>query len=267
MTNIIERYTWEDSLIEAETLGLLPSGAVNMCLRLAKAINWKPGNHRKGKPSGLYWKNEDALKAVNSSRATYFRYRKTLFDLGFFTEEKGNLIPQIPDLSHIETAQSQIETPESHIETGESQTDTPYSEDTYSEDVSTEDVSSEDRDAVSASDKELDISRAKEDKESSNLSLPVVSETPSLLLEEDAAGTADDDIDFAVYDSEGRLLGEHPAPVADSGLDPVVESLLNGAEHPSEARALFLDPEWEPEKTGELRARWAAFMAEPALTH
>jgi hypothetical protein len=121
--------------------------------------------------------------------------------------------------------------------------------------------------AVPAAKEAREETEAKEDEESSNLSLPVVTETPSLPLEENAAGTADDDIDFAVYDSEGRLLGEHPAPVADSDLGPDVETLLSTSEHPSEARALFLDPEWKPEKTGELRARWAAWMAEPALTH
>lgn len=139
---IVQRYTWEDALIKAESLGLLPTGAVNMCLRLAKEINWVPKN---GGPSELRWKNEDALKSVNSSRATYFRYRRVLFETGFLTERNGNLLPLVPDLSHIETVQSQVETNESHIETPESQVDTPYSEDTYTVDVLSEDTYSEDK--------------------------------------------------------------------------------------------------------------------------
>lgn len=148
MTNIIERYTWEDAVIEAETLGLLSAGAVNLCLRLARAINWKPGNKRKGMPSGLYWKNEDALKAVNSSRATYYRYRKELFDAGFFIDINSNLIPQIPNLSQVETTDSQSETTLSQSETKDSQLDNPYSEDTYSDNLCREDLYSEDSSAV-----------------------------------------------------------------------------------------------------------------------
>lgn len=149
--NKIERYTWEDAVIDthADYPELFPNGAVMLCLKLARAINWVPGGQRAGKPSGLYWKNEDALKAVGVSRATYFRYRTLLFDLGFFTEERGNLIPQVPTQSHIETVlnaaqshvetiESQVETVQSHIETDESLGDNPYSEDNtvniYSED-------------------------------------------------------------------------------------------------------------------------------------
>lgn len=156
----VKRYDWEDALIEAESLGHLEAGAVNMCLRLAKAINWDSKGRHAGKPSGLYWKNEDALTSVGSSRATYFRYRRQLFEIGFFKEEAGNLIPQVPELSqietvvnneesHIETGQSQVETTLSHIETPQSQVDTPYSEDTYTEDVLSEDSYSKET-AVSA---------------------------------------------------------------------------------------------------------------------
>lgn len=130
MNELVQRYTWEDAVIEAESLGLLPAGAVNLCLRLARAINWVPAD---GRPSGLYWKNETALKSVNSSKATYHRYRQQLFDAGFFVEVKGNLLPQIPELSQIETVESQIETTESQL-------DSPYSEDTYSEDLLSETI-------------------------------------------------------------------------------------------------------------------------------
>lgn len=131
----VQRYEWEDRLIEAESLGLLSAGAVNMSLRLASAITWEPKGN---KPSGLYWKNESALEKVNSSRATYFRHRKALFELGFFIEERGNLIPQLPELSHVETEESQVETELSQVETDESQVDTPYTVNTYTVNSSTD---------------------------------------------------------------------------------------------------------------------------------
>ncbi|WP_328496768.1 hypothetical protein OHS59_31720 [Streptomyces sp. NBC_00414] len=243
MTQHIERYTWEDRLIEAETLGLLPSGAVNMCLRLAKAINWKPGNHRKGMPSGLYWANEEALKEVNSSRATYFRYRKILFDVGFFTEIKGNLIPLLPVLS-------QIETGESHIETGESQTDTPYSEDTYTEDSSTEDTKSEKNAAVPAAIEAREETEAKEEKGSSvDSPLPSIDDASSLpLIENDAAGTADDDEEYEIE------------------LSPEIVGVLDGSTWPAKARSFFFDPDFQKDKkTPEERARWAGFYADAEL--
>lgn len=152
----IDRYVWEDALIKAESLGLLPPGAVNLALRLASAITWKPKGN---KPSGLYWKNEDALASVGASRATYFRYRQSLFETGFLTDEDNNLIPQVPDLSQIETdresQESQIETNESHIETEqsqiettESQIDTPYTVDTFTVDESTVDSFTEEAPVV-----------------------------------------------------------------------------------------------------------------------
>lgn len=144
----VKRYTWEDTLIEAESLSILPSGAVNMCLRLARAINWEP---KDGGPSELRWKNEDALKSVNSSRATYFRYRSILMQTGFLTEKGGNLLPLVPDLSQIETTESHIETDLSQIETEESHIDNPYSEDIYTDNEYSEDsLSVEDAPVVAA---------------------------------------------------------------------------------------------------------------------
>ncbi|MFD8067913.1 hypothetical protein [Streptomyces parvulus] len=106
--------------------------------------------------------------------------------------------------------------------------------------------------AVPAAQEAREETEAKEDKGSSvDSSLPVVTDASSLpSSENDAADTAED------WDEEFEC---------DLGTE--IEALLEGAEHPSEARVLFLDPEWKPEKTGELRARWAAWMAEPALTH
>lgn len=132
----VQRYQWEDSLIKAETLGLLPAGAVNLGLRLSHAITWEPKNN---KPSGLYWKNEDALADVNASRATYYRYRAVLFETGFFEEVAGNLMPLLPDLSQYETDVSQSETSQSQSETAESQFDNPYTVDIYTVDSFTVD--------------------------------------------------------------------------------------------------------------------------------
>lgn len=122
----LQRYEWEDALIAAELDGILAAGAVNMALRLAKAITWK----RNGKPE-LRWKNQAACESVGVSRATYFRHRRSLFETGFLTEVRGNLVPQLPDLSQIEPVQSQSEMEQSQVDTDESQSDNPYTVDTY----------------------------------------------------------------------------------------------------------------------------------------
>lgn len=131
----VQRYDWLDALVEAQARGLIPNGALLLCVKLSKAINWVPDDKR---PSGLYWKNEEALKSVGASRANYFKHRKVLFDLGFFTEKSGNLLPQVPDLSLLETDESLLETTESPLETEQSLLEHPYSEDIYSEDVLSE---------------------------------------------------------------------------------------------------------------------------------
>ena len=156
----VQRYTWEDALIEAEATGIVKAGAVNTGLRLARNINWEPKDHR---PSGLYWDNETAAEVVSISRASLYRNIKELKAAGFFVEVGGNLQPVIPQSqdetkkaymalveetvqrskSHNETSQSQNETSQSHNETQQSQNDNPYSEDTYTEDVFPEEVFSE----------------------------------------------------------------------------------------------------------------------------
>ena len=152
----VQRYEWLDALVDAQTAGVIGNGALLFASKIAKAINWKP---RAGKPAGLYWKNTDAFKAVGTSRATYFRVKQSLFETGFLTEEKGNLIPQVPDASmiealaafqqsQVETNESHIETTESQVETGKSQGDTPFSVDTYTEDTYSEDVVSEEEPAA-----------------------------------------------------------------------------------------------------------------------
>jgi len=171
--NTVKRYEWEDTLLEAEKQGHLEPGAVNFCLRLSKAIKWEP---KGGKPSGLYWKNTEAFRDVGTSRPTYFRYKESLFKTGFLTEEKGNLIPLVPDLSRIETVydveesqvetnESHIETVQSHIETEESQIDTPYSGDTYTGDSFTVDNAVEDTPQASPAAGDDDDSSLTEDEE------------------------------------------------------------------------------------------------------
>lgn len=136
---IVQRYTWEDALIEAQVNGVIKNGALLVALKLARAINWEPGGHRKGQPSGLYWKNEEALRAVGASRTAYFDHRKALFDAGFFTEANGNLIPTLPE-SVVRTEESVVRTKESVVRTEKSVVRNPYSEDTYTEDLDSEDV-------------------------------------------------------------------------------------------------------------------------------
>lgn len=88
------RYEWEDALIDAQVAGHISNGALLLALKLSRAIHWAP---KGGKPAGLYWKNDDALKSVGAGRTTYFRHKGELFSHGFLTQEKGNLIPCMPE--------------------------------------------------------------------------------------------------------------------------------------------------------------------------
>lgn len=161
--NKVQRYEWEDALIDAHVAGVITNGALLVALKLSKAINWNPKGHR---PSGLYWANEEALRAVGAGRSTYFKHRGELFDGGFFIEQSGNLIPKVPEStletnkSTVETlegdTQSTLETPKSTVETGQSTVETPkstgdnpytvdtYTVDTYSDDATAGAVANED---------------------------------------------------------------------------------------------------------------------------
>lgn len=136
----MKRYEWEDALVDAQTTGLIPNGALLLALKLARAINWCPKDKR---PAGLYWKNEDALKAVGASRATYFNHRESLVETGFIKYEKGNLLPCMPDESLVETRKSLVKTTESLVETEKSLVDNPLSVDTLSVDELSEETLSE----------------------------------------------------------------------------------------------------------------------------
>lgn len=128
----MKRYEWSDALIDAQTEGRITNGALMLAMKLAKAINWNP---KDGRPAGLYWKNEDALRAVGSSRAQWFKHRESLVETGFITIEKGNLVVTMPDESLVETEKSPVETKESLVETEKSPVDNPLSVDICSEDV------------------------------------------------------------------------------------------------------------------------------------
>ena len=135
----VQRYQWEDALIDAEVEGRISQGALLLGLRLAKAILWEPNDKR---PSGLYWKNETAAKAVGTSRATFHRYKQSLVETGFFKMVNGNLIATIPQ-SQVEPVLSQVETILSQVETEKSQVEHPYTEDIYTDDVFNEDKDTE----------------------------------------------------------------------------------------------------------------------------
>lgn len=136
----IQRYEWEDAIIDAHTQGLIPNGALMLALKLSKAINWVPKDAR---PSGLYWANQEALDSVGASRATFYTHRPVLFELGFFTIIKGNLIPLLPDLTSVETGESLVSEVESVLETQECVAHNPYTEDTYTLETFSEDSFSE----------------------------------------------------------------------------------------------------------------------------
>lgn len=129
----VQRYEWDDALVEAQRDGFISNGALLLCLKLSKAITWEPKD--KMKPSGLYWANEEALWDVGASRSTYFRYRQSLLETGFFAIDRGNLIPQVPDLSLLEAEESLPETDLSLGEIEKSLDDNPYSVDTCSVDI------------------------------------------------------------------------------------------------------------------------------------
>ncbi len=109
----VRRFEWDDALVYACRDGHLSRGAMTVALQLSTAITWLP---KDGKPSGLYWKNETACKSVGVSRATYFRYRAELANVGFYKEVRGNFIPLLPNKSQSETTESQVETNKSQLD-------------------------------------------------------------------------------------------------------------------------------------------------------
>jgi hypothetical protein len=99
MSEIVQRYSWEDALIEAQAMGVISNGSLLTALKLAHAITWAPKGN---KPSALMWKNEQAFETVGLARATYYEWSHELKETGFLTSVNGNLVPLIPE-SHVET--------------------------------------------------------------------------------------------------------------------------------------------------------------------
>ena len=140
----LQRYTWDDALIEAQINGTINDRDLLVALKLSKAINWSP---KDALVPGLYWANEEAAAAVGISRSTLYKALRELKRAGFFTLVKGNLVPVIPEsLSETKTAKSQSETPKSLLETSKSLSETPKSpsDNPFSEDILSEDTLSED---------------------------------------------------------------------------------------------------------------------------
>ena len=92
--NNIERYQWENALIDAQLAGLIGNGELLTALKLSRNINWKP---KDGRAPGLYWKNDDAFFASGLGRATFYRHRTELFNAGFLALVGGNLLPTLPN--------------------------------------------------------------------------------------------------------------------------------------------------------------------------
>ena len=140
----LQRYTWDDALIEAQINGTINDRDLLVALKLSKAINWSPKDAR---VPGLYWANEEAAAAVGISRSTLYKALRELKRAGFFTLVKGNLVPVIPKSpSETKTAKSLSETPKSLLETSKSLSETPKSpsDNPFSEDILSEDTLSED---------------------------------------------------------------------------------------------------------------------------
>jgi hypothetical protein len=177
----VQRYTWEDSLIEAQRLGVISNGDLLVALKLARAINWQPKDKRQ---PGLYWANEQALEAVGCGRSTYFKHRKSLLETGYFITVKNNLIPRVPE-SHRETIESTAETSESLGETEKSLGDNPFSVDIYSVDICSDDLSSKDKSAVVVPPTASFESLPKGDKELQTSTTLLASIEPPALLPQD----------------------------------------------------------------------------------
>lgn len=121
---MIKRYEWEDALIDAQVEGRISNGALLVALKLSKAITWVPDD---GRQSALYWKNEEAFKAVGLGRSTYFKHRDELFGTGFFvsirdSKSRDNLHPAIPE-SPQDGQKSLLETTKVHSRDSDSPQD------------------------------------------------------------------------------------------------------------------------------------------------
>ncbi len=151
----MQRYTWEDALIEALAVGLLTKRAAFTGLQLSRVINW---TYKSG--PALRWDNDSAFESTGISRATGYRAIENLKTAGYLKSVQGNLTPALPESqsetheawltlnhgtteSHSETVEdapkSQSETAKSQSETAKSQSETHNSDDLYSDNLYSED--------------------------------------------------------------------------------------------------------------------------------
>ena len=89
----LQRYEWEDCLIESQALVLMAKEPVATALALARQINWNPKDG--GKPS-LRWANKLAAESVGIPRSTLMKHLKVLKKEGFLVVDRNNLVPALP---------------------------------------------------------------------------------------------------------------------------------------------------------------------------
>lgn len=157
----LQRYEWEDCLIESQALVLIAKEPVATALFLARQFNWDPKDG--GKPS-LRWANKLAAESVGIPRSTFMKHLKVLKQEGFLAVEGNNLVPALPsdhddikrafqtlvaDLSEVHgqglTAQrrdflSHIDNSRSSSGTAGSSNEDSFTEDSCSEDLCTDDL-------------------------------------------------------------------------------------------------------------------------------
>lgn len=85
----LKRYEWEDRLIYLCKLGLISSGSLNICLRLASAMNWKLGGE-------LRWDNDSAFFDVGVGRSTFYGWRNELLASGVLSKKGNNYVASLP---------------------------------------------------------------------------------------------------------------------------------------------------------------------------
>lgn len=159
-SHTLQRYEWEDRLIESHALALIAKEPVATALFLSRQFNWDPRDG--GKPS-LRWANKLAAESVGIPRSTFMKHLKVLKQEGFLAVERNNLVPALPsdhddikrsfqtlvaDLSEVHgqglTAQrrdflSHIDNSRASSGTAESSNEDSFTEDSCSEDLCTDD--------------------------------------------------------------------------------------------------------------------------------
>lgn len=151
----LQRYEWEDCLIEAAALKLIPKGWASSALRLSRQFNWTP--KKTGKEPGLYWANRLAAKSVGIGESTMYEHVKGLKEFGFLMVKGGNLIPRLPSnhedirtqfdervqqltAAHDQETNYERDKADSRIQSRDSTGDDSFTEDSCTDDSSTEDL-------------------------------------------------------------------------------------------------------------------------------